>query len=184
MNTPIRNPATPVYQEPPAGYDEMCTEAGKVRKHWRYIIDALDTMGPEVLQQRQQDTVRMLRSDGATYNIYGVQDGLNRPWQLDPVPLLISSSEWAGIEAGLIQRAELLNLILLDLYGPCSLIREGLIPPDLVFAHPGYHRPCVVPPPGKTPELTLYGVDLVRSADGRFRVLKDRTQAPSGMGYA
>ncbi|MGB5339408.1 MAG: circularly permuted type 2 ATP-grasp protein, partial [Gammaproteobacteria bacterium] len=184
MNTPIRNPATPVYQEPPAGYDEMCTEAGKVRKHWRYVIDALDTMGPEVLQQRQQDTVRMLRSDGATYNIYGVQDGLNRPWQLDPVPLLISSSEWAGIEAGLIQRAELLNLILRDLYGPCSLIREGLIPPDLVFAHPGYHRPCVVPPPGKTPGLTLYGVDLVRSADGRFRVLKDRTQAPSGMGYA
>jgi uncharacterized circularly permuted ATP-grasp superfamily protein/uncharacterized alpha-E superfamily protein len=184
MSNADLNPVTPVYAEPPTGRDEMCTPSGKVRKHWRHLVDALDTMGPEVLQQRQHDTVRMLRSDGATYNIYGVQDGLNRPWQLDPVPLLVSSSEWAAIEAGLIQRAELLNLILQDLYGPQTLIRKGLLPPDLVFADPDFRRPCVVPPPGKAPELTLYATDLVRYADGQFRVLKDRTQAPSGMGYA
>ena len=108
MSATERSTACPAYARPPSGYDEMCTGDGTVRKHWRYLIGALDAMGPEVLQQRQRDTVRMLRSDGATYNVYGTEDGLNRPWQLDPLPLLISSSEWAGIESGLLQRAELL----------------------------------------------------------------------------
>ena len=184
MNTVDPATSAHAYQEPPSGYDEMATGSGKVRTHWRYLIDSLEAMGPAVLQQRQRETARILRSDGATYNVYGVADGLNRPWQLDPLPLLVSSSEWAGIEAGLMQRAELLNLILQDLYGPRTLVRKGLIPPDLVFSDPGYLRPCVVPPPGKAPGLTLYAVDLARGADGQFRVLKDRTQAPSGMGYA
>ena len=167
-----------------AGFDEMCSGPDKVRKHWRYLINALNTMGPEVLQQRQRDAARILRSDGATYNVYGRPDGLNRAWQLDPVPLLVSSSEWAGIEAGLAQRAELLNIILQDIYGSRSLIRKGLIPPDLVFANPAFQRPCVVMPPGSAPGLNLYAADLVRGPDGNFRIMKDHTQAPSGMGYA
>jgi uncharacterized circularly permuted ATP-grasp superfamily protein/uncharacterized alpha-E superfamily protein len=178
------SPTCAAYRQQPAGYDEMCTGQGEVRQHWRYLINALDSMGPEVLQQRQRDTVRMLRSDGATYNVYGQQDGLNRTWQLDPVPLLLSSSEWAGIESGLMQRAELLNLILQDLYGPRNLIKQGIIPPDLVYADPRFLRSCVIPTPGNPPALTLYAADLVRSADGHFRILRDHTQAPSGMGYA
>jgi uncharacterized circularly permuted ATP-grasp superfamily protein/uncharacterized alpha-E superfamily protein len=184
MKATDRSPSCGAYQQQPAGYDEMCTGQGEVRQHWRYLISALDSMGPEVLQQRQRDTVRMLRSDGATYNVYGQQDGLNRTWQLDPVPLLLSSSEWAGIETGLMQRAELLNLILQDLYGPRNLIKQGIIPPDLVYADPRFLRPCVISTPGNPPALTLYAADLVRSADGRFRILRDHTQAPSGMGYA
>lgn len=184
MKATDRSPSCAAYRQQPTGYDEMCTGQGEVRQHWRYLISALDSMGPEVLQQRQRDTVRMLRSDGATYNVYGRQDGLNRTWQLDPVPLLLSSSEWAGIETGLMQRAELLNLILQDLYGPRSLIRQGVIPSDLVYADPSFLRPCVVPTPGNPAALTLYAADLVRSTDGRFRILRDHTQAPSGMGYA
>ena len=178
------SPTCVAYRQQPAGYDEMCTGQGEVRQHWRYLISALDSMGPEVLQQRQADTVRMLRSDGATYNVYGQEDGLNRTWQLDPVPLLLSSSEWVGIETGLMQRAELLNLILQDLYGPRDLIRHGIIPPNLVYADPRFLRPCVVPTPGNAAALSLYAADLVRSSDGRFRILRDHTQAPSGMGYA
>ncbi|MGB5442027.1 MAG: circularly permuted type 2 ATP-grasp protein, partial [Gammaproteobacteria bacterium] len=174
----------PAYRSQPTGFDEMCTGQGKVRKHWRYLVGALDAMGPDVLRQRQQDSVRMLRSDGATYNIYADEDGLNRTWPLDPVPLLVSSNEWASIESGLMQRAELLNLILQDLYGPRSLIKKGLIPAQLVYADSGFLRPCMAPPAGGTAGLSLYAADLVRSADGQFRVLKDRTQAPSGMGYA
>ena len=174
----------PAYRSQPTGFDEMCTGQGKVRKHWRYLVGALNAMGPDVLRQRQQDSVRMLRSDGATYNIYAAEDGLNRTWPLDPVPLLVSSNEWAAIESGLMQRAELLNLILHDLYGPRSLIKKGLIPAQLVYADPGFLRPCVAPPAIGTAGLSLYAADLVRSADGQFRVLKDRTQAPSGMGYA
>ncbi len=184
INEPDRAPACPAYRQRANGYDEMCTGEGEVRSHWRYLVNALEGMGPQTLAQRQRDTVRMLRSDGATYNVYGTPDGLNRPWQLDPVPMLLGSSEWAGIEAGLAQRAELLNLILADIYGSRSLIRRGLIPADLVFGDPGFQRACVVPPPATPPGLSLYAADLVRSADGHFRVLKDRTQAPSGMGYA
>jgi uncharacterized circularly permuted ATP-grasp superfamily protein/uncharacterized alpha-E superfamily protein len=185
MGNPDSTPAAGRgYRQPPDGFDEMCSVDGEVRPHWRYLIDSLEAMGTDVLRQRQHDTVRMLRSDGATYNIYGAPDGLNRPWQLDPVPLLISSSEWAGIESGLIQRAELLNLILADLYGPRTLIRKGLIPADLVYEHPGFLRACIVADAGPLPRLTLYAADLARSRDGTIRIYNDRTQAPSGAGYA
>jgi uncharacterized circularly permuted ATP-grasp superfamily protein/uncharacterized alpha-E superfamily protein len=185
MGSPDSTPAAcSGYQQPPDGFDEMCGVDGDVRPHWRYLIDSLEAMGQGVLSQRQRDTVRMLRSDGATYNIYGAPDGLNRPWQLDPVPLLISSTEWAGIESGLAQRAELLNLILADLYGPRALIRKGLIPPDLVYGHPGFLRACIVADAAPAPGLTLYAADLARSRDGTIRVYNDRTQAPSGAGYA
>ncbi|MGD8629542.1 MAG: circularly permuted type 2 ATP-grasp protein [Gammaproteobacteria bacterium] len=185
MGKPDINPDTcPGYTPPAGAYDEMCTKDGGVRQHWRYLIDSLAAMGPEVLGQRQRDTVRMLRSDGATYNIYGTPDGLNRPWELDPVPLLISSAEWADIEAGLAQRAELLNLLLTDLYGPRTLVRKRLLPAELVYGHPGYLRSCVVTDQRPVPALTLYAADLARGADGVMRVFNDRSQAPSGFGYA
>jgi uncharacterized circularly permuted ATP-grasp superfamily protein/uncharacterized alpha-E superfamily protein len=185
MGDPQSNPATcPGYLPPHGAYDEMCSRNGAVRQHWRYLIDSLAAMGPEVLSQRQRDTVRMLRSDGATYNVYGTPDGLNRPWELDPVPLLVSSAEWADIESGLAQRAELLNLILTDLYGARTLVRKRLLPAELVYGHPGYLRSCVVTEQRPVPTLTLYAADLIRGADGVMRVFNDRSQAPSGAGYA
>jgi uncharacterized circularly permuted ATP-grasp superfamily protein/uncharacterized alpha-E superfamily protein len=184
MGKPDSMPQCPPYDALTGVFDEMCTAAGEVRGHWRYLIDSLETMGPQVLNQRQRDTVRMLRSDGATYNIYGAPDGLNHPWGLDPIPLLISSGEWAGIESGLAQRAELLNLVLADLYGSRTLIRNGLLPADLVYTHPGFLRSCAVTAGMPTPRLILYAADLARGSDGGFRVLTDRTQAPSGAGYA
>ncbi|HEX9179877.1 MAG TPA: circularly permuted type 2 ATP-grasp protein, partial [Burkholderiales bacterium] len=184
MGKPDSTPHCPPYDATPGVFDEMCTAKGEVRAHWRYLIDSLDAMGPEVLSQRQRDTVRMLRSDGATYNVYGAPDGLNHPWGLDPIPLLISSSEWAEIETGLAQRAELLNLILADLYGPRTLIRNGLLPADLVYTHPGYLRSCVTGAGMAPPRLILYAADLARAPDGGIWVFNDRTQAPSGAGYA
>ncbi len=185
MGKPDITPVTcPGYTPPHGAYDEMCSRSEGVRQHWRYLIDSLAAMGPDVLSQRQRDTVRMLRSDGATYNIYSTPDGLNRPWELDPVPLLISSAEWADIEAGLAQRAELLNLILADLYGARNLVRKRLLPAELVYGHPGYLRSCVVTDQRPVPTLTLYAADLARGADGVMRVFNDRSQAPSGAGYA
>jgi uncharacterized circularly permuted ATP-grasp superfamily protein/uncharacterized alpha-E superfamily protein len=184
MGNPDTTPHCPRYEAPPGVFDEMCTAQGDVRSHWRYLTDSLEAMGPEVLSQRQRDTVRMLRSDGATYNIYGTPGGLNHPWGLDPVPLLISSSEWAGIESGLAQRAELLNLILADFYGPRTLIRKGLVPADLVYTHPGFLRACVATEGMTPPRLVLYAADLARAPDGSIWIFNDRTQAPSGAGYA
>jgi uncharacterized circularly permuted ATP-grasp superfamily protein/uncharacterized alpha-E superfamily protein len=116
--------------------------------------------------------------------VYGDPRGIARPWQLDPVPLLIPPGEAAHLQAGLVQRGRLLERVLFDLYGPQRLLRDGLVPPELVYPNPGFLRPChgVRVPGGRY--LHLYAANLGRGADGRWRVIGDRTQAPSGAGYA
>ena len=111
--------------------------------------------------------------------------GMERPWDLDFVPLLITAEEWARIEAGLIQRSRLFNLMLADIYGGSQrLLRDGLFPPELVYANPGFLRPCRGMPVPAQVYLHLHACDLGRSPDGQWWVLADRTQAPSGAGYA
>ena len=120
------------------GHDEMCKADGSIRSHWQYLMQSFSGMGSSELQRRREEAWRLIRDNDVTYNIYGDADSTSRPWQLDLVPLVIESEEWQRIEAGLMQRAELLNLILLDLYGPRNLIKKGVIPPELVFAHPSF----------------------------------------------
>ena len=167
-----------------AGYDEMCTANGEVRPHWQYLARALTALGPGTLEQRRGEARRLLRENGVTYNVYDGPQGGQRPWALDPIPLLISSEEWRHIESGLTQRAEVLNLLLRDIYGPRELMRRGLLPPELLFGHPGFLRPCHPLPAAKTHALLLYAADLARGPDGQMWVLSDRSQAPSGAGYA
>ena len=130
------------WQSPAAGYkhehkilDELLNQSGQVRPHWDYFIRALQKLGPEEIGRRHQEISKLLRENGVTYNVYGDPDGSNRPWQLDPVPLLISNEEWRNIELGLVERAELLNLIFSDIYGSRELVRKGLLPAELLFNH-------------------------------------------------
>ena len=167
-----------------AGHDEMCTADGDIRSHWHYLMQSLNGMGSGELQRRREEAWRLIRDNDVTYNIYGDVDSTSRPWKLDLVPLLIESEEWQGIEAGLMQRAELLNLVLLDLYGPRNLIKKGVIPPELVFSHPGFLNPCINMPMQDSRALTFYAADMVRDASGQMNVLSDRAQSPSGSGYA
>jgi uncharacterized circularly permuted ATP-grasp superfamily protein/uncharacterized alpha-E superfamily protein len=165
-------------------YDEMLDNDGQIRSHWAYLIRALRTLGASEFERRGAEAAKLLRENGVTYNVYGDPAGQSRPWQLDPVPLLISSEEWGGIEAGLQERAELLNLILADIYGPRELIKKGLLPLDLIYSHAGFLRACdQIALRGKH-QLIVYAADLARGSDGRMWVLSDRTQAPSGAGYA
>lgn len=167
------------YQLQPNAYDESWIEHGRIQPHWQPYIDALQEQD---LSQVRQDIQRLLQDNGVTYNVHGDPSQQPRPWRLDVVPLIISEADWVEIEAGIQQRAHLLNLILADLYGPQTLISQGLIPPELIFVHDGYLRPCRnVPNSG---QLTLYAADLGRGPDNRMWVLGDRTQAPSGAGYA
>jgi len=166
------------YAPPVGAYDEARNP------HWTPFFASLDDLGPAEIAHRWWDAQHLIRENGVTYNVYGDPRGAGRPWQLDPIPLLISPAEAALLEAGLIQRGRLLELILADLYGPQTLLRDGLLPPAIVFPNPGFLRPCHgIALPGRR-YLHLYAANLGRGSDGRWRVLGDRTQAPSGAGYA
>ena len=163
--------------------DEMLSRDQQINPHWSSFMRALNTLGLAEMESRHQEVQRLLRENGVTYVVHGEQHG-HRPWELDPIPLIISTTDWEAISAGLTQRAELLNLILTDLYGERRLIKDGLIPPELVYSHGGFLRACArLIPPG-FPFLLSYAVDLARGPDGRMWVLSDRTQAPAGASYA
>ncbi len=150
---------------------------------WCEFFRQLGAEGLADLDRREQGVARQLSDNGVTYNVYADQDSLQRPWSLDLLPLIITSAEWAGLEAGVLQRARLLNDILRDLYGPQRLLAEGMLPPALVQGHPGYLRAMHgARPPGET-WLHLVAVDLARGPDGRWWVVSHRTQSPSGLGY-
>jgi uncharacterized circularly permuted ATP-grasp superfamily protein/uncharacterized alpha-E superfamily protein len=183
-NSPANDIGTQYYATQLGIYDEMYASENKVLPYWERFMTALETMGSENLELRRREAQRLLRENGVTYNVYGDSQKLARPWRLDPVPLLISSEEWTEIEAGLKQRAELLNLILKDIYGKQTLLKKGLLPAELIFSHEGFLRPCVGALQNQQQHLTLYSANLARGPNGRMWVLDDRTQAPSGSGYA
>lgn len=168
----------------PPSWDECFGFKGEVKEHWKTLLQNIERLNPGELKNRQQELLKLLQENGVTYNVYGDTDGLNRPWLLDTMPLVISPVAWRISERGLKQRAHVLNLMLEDLYGDRRLLRDGIIPPELIYAHSGFLRPCdKIKLPGAN-QLILYAADLSRGPDGKVWVLKDRTQAPSGMGYA
>jgi uncharacterized circularly permuted ATP-grasp superfamily protein/uncharacterized alpha-E superfamily protein len=167
-----------------SSFNELAQDGVTPRPHWAAFIDSLQALGSEELAHRWEHAERRIRENGVTYNIYKDPQGANRPLAVDPIPLLISSEEWRFIEAGIIQRAHLLNLLLEDIYGPRALIAKGDLPAALLFANPAFLRPLTGVHVPKQSYLHLLGVDLARSPDGRWWVLADRTQSPSGSGYA
>jgi uncharacterized circularly permuted ATP-grasp superfamily protein/uncharacterized alpha-E superfamily protein len=167
-----------------AVYDELSIDGVTPRPHWVHLMDSLREVGADELGRRWSRAERRIRENGITYNIYSDPLGANRPWKIDIVPFLISADEWRFIEQGILQRAQLLNLILEDLYGLQELVRTGKFPAALLYANPAFLRPLVgVRVPAQS-YLHMLAVDLARSPDGQWWVLADRTQAPAGSGYA
>lgn len=164
--------------------DDVYDAQGQIKPEWQYLLQSFSELGHKNLSERHSKARRILRDDGATYNIYDDAKVPNRTWGLDLIPSVISSTDWATIEAGLLERAELFNLLLKDIYGERRLIRHGILPPEALFAHGGFLRSCDgVQLPGEH-QLLLHAVDMVRTSDGSMCVISDRTQAPSGAGYA
>jgi uncharacterized circularly permuted ATP-grasp superfamily protein/uncharacterized alpha-E superfamily protein len=166
-------------------YDELTDSSGGMRAHWRPLIERLraDT-SPDAVRRSLELTRRLVAENGVTYNVYADPQGKDRPWALDPLPFVLPAAEWRAIEAGVAQRARLLNAVLADLYGPQRLLAEGHVPAELPFGHPNYLWPCQGIRPADGQWLTFYAADLARAPDGRWWLLADRTQAPSGAGYA
>ncbi|MGO9384745.1 MAG: circularly permuted type 2 ATP-grasp protein [Mycobacterium sp.] len=174
---------------PGIGYDEFVDRDGNVRPAWSELADAVAQRGRAGLDRLRSVVDGLIDNDGITYTeVDAGRDGGHglepRPWSLDALPIVLSAADWEGLEAGLVQRSRLLDAVLADLYGPRSLLTEGLLPPELVFAHPGYVRAASgIEVPGHH-QLFMHACDLSRLRDGSFHVNADWTQAPSGAGYA
>ena len=172
-------------------WDELRDAQGVLRPRWQRFaqampapasgVDLADDLGRRVTQVAQR-----IALDGVTHNVFNSDAGggvASRPWSLELLPLLIEPAEWAQIEAGAVQRAELLERMLADLYGPQRLLHEGLLPPALLLRHPGWLRPMRgVEPPGGL-RLFIVAFDIARGPDGRWWQVAQRTQGPSGLGY-
>ena len=151
---------------------------------WSSFFEHIGTDGLADLSRRNDNLQRQIRDNGVTYNVYAdASAGLQRPWALDLFPMLVGPNDWAQIETGVLQRTRLLNAIMGDLYGERELLKRALLPAALVQGHPGYLRSMQgVKPPGDT-WLHIVGFDLAHGPDGRWWVVGQRTQAPSGLGY-
>ena len=165
-------------------YDELLDRSGEVRAHWRPLIDALASSGADAVQSGVDLARRLIVENGVTYNVYADPKGRDRPWVLDPLPILLTAAEWREIELGVAQRAQLLDAMLADIYGPQRLLTDGTIPAEVPFGHPNFLWPCHGIKPAGGHWLHVYAVDISRSADGRWWAIADRTQTPSGPGYA
>ena len=173
------------YRPPEEGHwDEALDETGRLRPHWRRLAASLRRIGQQEFAGRWEDGQRLIQANGVTYNVYGDPRGTARPWPMDLVPLVIDALEWAEIERAVVQRATLLNAVLADLYGARRLVRDGQIPPELLFANPWFLRPCDGIRPSGGVYLQHLAVDLARAPNGAWWAIADRAQTPSGAGYA
>ncbi len=172
------------YSAPDDRYDELLSAEGAPRPHWDAFMRSLAARDEREVSDTLSLTERQIREQGITYNVYDDAMGAQRPWEVDPLPLLLPAEEWEAIEAGIEQRADLLNRVLGDIYGPQTLLKSGAIPPPVVFGHRGFLGPVQGIRPVGGMHLLQYAADLARSPDGHWWVVSDRTQAPSGSGYA
>ncbi len=162
------------------GWDEAL-DNGHLRTPWRQAMGYLGRLGPAGIAQRREQALRLVRDNGVTYNANS-ERGVDRPWALDVVPLVLGAEEWHALARGVAQRARLLDAVLTDSYGPQRLLREGLIHPAAILGHPQVLRPLHGVAVAK--RLVFYGADLVRGPDGRWLVTGEHAQAPAGAGYA
>lgn len=172
------------YAPNPGRYDEVIGPQGQPHRHWEPLVRSTRRSSRSAFARRAQVIRTAVERDGITYNVYGDPKGTDRPWEVDLLPFVIAKEEWQFLSKAVAQRARLLNGVLADLYGPGRLLAEGLLPPAIIHGHNNYLWPCRgLEPPGGT-YLHLYACDLARSPDGRWWVIGDRTQGPSGAGYA
>lgn len=172
------------YTPQPGVADELFDATGRMRPVWQPFIAQLASLSPEEVAARFGRGEQYLRDAGVYFRLYSGGPAQEREWPLSHVPVLISDGEWQGICDGLTQRAELLEQVMADLYGPCRLVADGHLPGELVAQNPQWLRPLVGVRPRSGHWLHHLAFEIGRSPDGSFFVLGDRAQAPSGSGFA
>ena len=172
-----KNPNTPFDNAPNA------TAPTLLAPHWQAFFDHLDTRDVLSLNQKQKELERQIKDNGVTYNVYTDQHGPQRPWSLDLFPFIIDEESWRTLEVAVTQQVKLLQRVMQDIYGEQHLTRSGLLPPALVNGHPGFLRNMKGVEPLGGDHLHIVAFDVARSPTGEWRLLSQRTQAPSGLGY-
>src|SRR5258705_581938 len=148
------------YRPLPGIFDEMVDRDGRVRPHWQPLLGLLGPLGPKEINRRFAAADRHLHDSGVFYRVYEDAAGADRPWPLSHIPLLIDAAEWQTLKTGLVQRAELLEAVLADAYGPAALVREGRLPAAVISGNPGFFRPLVGVAPPRGLYLRVYAVDV------------------------
>lgn len=174
----------PGYAGLPGRYDEAVAPDGKLRPAWAKFLASLGPAPIPALRAAGEQARRAIVEQDVSLNIYSGEGSAAAAWPLDAVPLLLEAGDWDYIAAGLRQRAHLFNTLLKDLYGPQRYLRSGALPAALAMANPHYLRACAELGKGRAPFVHLYSADIARSPDGRWWVLQDRLDSPSGLGYA
>ncbi|MEA3521721.1 MAG: circularly permuted type 2 ATP-grasp protein, partial [Campylobacterota bacterium] len=168
-----------------SSFDEVFDEQGRTRSCWQDILNDIEIAGLDKIQEKQEEIDWHLEDNGVTYNTYDNNDTQSsRSWKLDPIPFVIESDEWDHICKGLQQRAKLFNLILKDLYSDQKLIKDNIIPAEVIYGHKGFATEVYDFGYKENFNLYFYATDIARGPDGKMWVIKDKTQAPSGLGYA
>lgn len=165
------------------GWDELRDPEGRWREPWQRFFAELPDATPQALNGRAQQLARQIHEDGVTYNVYSDPAGAPREWPLQLLPFIVDAADWRQIEAGVAQRAALLNRVLADVYGTRVSLRDALLPAALVVGHPGYLHGLQGHVPAGGVWLHIAAFDLARGPDGRWVVVGQRTQSPSGLGY-
>ncbi len=164
-------------------YDEMFRAAGKPRKHYRQLYTHLLNLAPEELRLRKQEADQSFFNEGITFTVYGEDEGTERIFPHDLVPRILTAAEWETIERGLTQRITALNLFLKDVYNGQRILKERIMPPDIVYTCKHFRRQMLGVPVSRDVYITVVGTDLIRTPDGNFVVLEDNLRVPSGVSY-
>jgi uncharacterized circularly permuted ATP-grasp superfamily protein len=166
-----------------AAYDEMFDTRDQPRAHYASLHERLIELGPEELDRRHKVADLTMRQQGITFTVYGRDQGVERIIPFDPIPRLIAAAEWDRIEGGLKQRVRALNLFIHDVYHERLILKDRIVPPELVFGATGYRRECVGLHVPRDVYIHVSGIDLIRDSDGSFLVLEDNGRTPSGVSY-
>jgi len=166
-------------------FDEMHDDKDNIRDCWKEVVSDIENAGLHTLEDKQSEIDWHLQDNGVTYNIYDDHDGpKNRSWSLDPIPFVIEEEEWKIVKKGLQQRAKLFNLIIKDLYSEQKLIKNNIVPAEVIYGYKGFTTEVFDFGSKEDFNLYFYAADIARGPNGKMWVISDKTQAPSGLGYA
>ncbi|MEP6584299.1 MAG: circularly permuted type 2 ATP-grasp protein [Ginsengibacter sp.] len=170
------------YREQQGVWDEMCT-GGEVRPPYKNFVSIIDSLPPVEMTHKDEMAKKLFMSQGITFTVYSSGEGIEKIFPFDIIPRIITSDEWALIEAGLKQRLSALNVFLKDIYHKQFILQDGIIPPQLIYSCPNFLREMMNVDVPHDIYTHVSGVDLIRDEDGKFYVLEDNLRTPSGVSY-